>query len=104
VHDDAILSMAKDIVYTHHEKWDGTGYPEGLSGAQIPIPGRILAVVDVYDASTTRRLYRSPLSHEDVTALIVKGRGTHFDPDVVDAFVEVEPEMKRLSAEAETAG
>ena len=105
VHDDAILSMAKDIVYTHHEKWDGTGYPEGLSGAQIPIPGRIMAVVDVYDASTTRRLYRSPLTHEQVIELIVKGRGTHFDPDVVDAFVEVTPVLKRLSeAEADQAG
>jgi adenylate cyclase len=101
VHDDAILAMAKDIVYTHHEKWDGTGYPEGLRGGQIPIPGRIMAVVDVYDASTTRRLYRSPLSHEEVVALIVRGRSTHFDPDVVDAFAKVASEMKRLSAEAE---
>jgi adenylate cyclase len=102
VHDDAILSLAKDIVYTHHEKWDGTGYPEGLRGAEIPIPGRIMAVVDVYDASTTRRLYRSPLTHEQVVALIVKGRGTHFDPDVVDAFVKVSPVLHRLSVEAES--
>jgi adenylate cyclase len=103
VHDDAILSMAKDIVYTHHEKWDGTGYPEGLAGANIPIPGRVIAVVDVYDASTTRRLYRTPLTHDQVVALIVKGRGTHFDPDVVDAFVEVAPLMKGLS-DSEDAG
>jgi response regulator RpfG family c-di-GMP phosphodiesterase len=103
VHDDAVLSMAKDIVYTHHEKWDGTGYPEGLAGANIPIPGRVIAVVDVYDASTTRRLYRTPLTHDQVVALIVKGRGTHFDPDVVDAFVEVAPLMKRLS-DSEDAG
>jgi response regulator RpfG family c-di-GMP phosphodiesterase len=103
VHDDAILSMAKDIVYTHHEKWDGTGYPEGLAGANIPIPGRVIAVVDVYDASTTRRLYRTPLTHDQVVALIVRGRGTHFDPDVVDAFVEVAPLMKGLS-DSEDAG
>ena len=98
VHDDAILGMAKDIVYTHHEKWDGTGYPEGLRGADIPIPGRVMSVVDVYDACTTRTLYRTPLSHDDAVALIVRGRGTHFDPDVVDAFVRVSPLFGRFSA------
>jgi response regulator RpfG family c-di-GMP phosphodiesterase len=102
VHDDAILGMAKDIVYTHHEKWDGTGYPEGLRGPEIPIPGRVMSVVDVYDACTTRTLYRTPLSHDDAVALIVKGRGTHFDPDVVDAFVKVSPIFARYSAEAES--
>ena len=102
VHDDAILGMAKDIVYTHHEKWDGTGYPEGLRGPEIPIPGRVMSVVDVYDACTTRTLYRTPLSHEDAVALIAKGRGTHFDPDVVDAFVKVSPIFGRYSAEAES--
>jgi CHASE2 domain-containing sensor protein len=102
VHDDAILGMAKDIVYTHHEKWDGTGYPEGLRGPEIPIPGRVMAVVDVYDASTTRTLYRAPLSHEDAVGLIVKGRGTHFDPEVVDAFVKVSQPFQRFSAAAES--
>ena len=72
--------MAKDIVYTHHEKWDGTGYPEGLRGAAIPIAGRLMALVDVYDAVTTRRVYREPMSHDDAVAFIVAGRGTHFDP------------------------
>ena len=60
IHDDLTLSVAKDIVYTHHEKWDGTGYPQGLHGAEIPIPGRLMAVVDVYDAVRTRKLYGSP--------------------------------------------
>jgi adenylate cyclase len=101
VHDHVILEMAKDIVYTHHEKWDGTGYPEGLRGTDIPIPGRVMSVVDVYDASTTRTLYRSSLTHDEAVALIVRGRGTHFDPDVVDAFVKVSPVMQRVSADAD---
>jgi adenylate cyclase len=101
VHDHVILGMAKDIVYTHHEKWDGTGYPEGLRGADIPVPGRVMSVVDVYDASTTRTLYRPSLTHQQAVALIVKGRGTHFDPDVVDAFVTVSPLIERVSHEAD---
>jgi adenylate cyclase len=101
VRDDVTLAMAKDIVYTHHEKWDGTGYPEGLRADAIPIPGRIMAVVDVYDACTTRRLYTSSLSQDDAVALIVKGRGTHFDPAVVDAFLVVAPVMRSLSEAAQ---
>jgi adenylate cyclase len=101
VRDDATLAMAKDIVYTHHEKWDGTGYPEGLHGDAIPIPGRVMAVVDVYDACTTRRLYTPSLSQDDAVALIVKGRGTHFDPAVVDAFLVVAPVLRSLSEAAQ---
>jgi len=97
VRDDVTLSMAKDIVYTHHEKWDGTGYPEGLRGDAIPIPGRIMAVVDVYDACTTRRLYMPSLTQDEAVALILKGRGTHFDPAVVDAFLVVAPVLSSLS-------
>jgi HD-GYP domain-containing protein (c-di-GMP phosphodiesterase class II) len=101
VHDDVILTLAKDIVYTHHEKWDGSGYPQGLHGRDIPIPGRVMAIVDVYDASTTRQLYRTPLSHDDAIAFILKGRGSHFDPDVVDAFLGVSAEFRRLSLDPE---
>jgi len=97
VPDDAILAMAKDIVYTHHEKWDGTGYPEGLQGAQIPVVGRLMALVDVYDAITTPRVYRDPMSHSEAVAFIVSVRGTHFDPSVVDAFLEVASKVERLS-------
>jgi adenylate cyclase len=97
VRDDAILAMAEEIVYTHHEWWDGTGYPEGLRGAQIPIPGRLMAVVDVYDAMLTRRLYREPMTHNEAVDFIVAGRGTHFDPAVVDAFVKVSATLRRLS-------
>jgi len=98
VSDDVILAMAKDIVYTHHEKWDGTGYPEGLRGPDIPIAGRLMALVDVYDAVTTRRLYREPMSHDAAVAFIVAGRGTHFDPSVVDAFLKVSRVVGNLAS------
>ena len=101
IKDDATLEMAKDIVYTHHEKWDGTGYPDGVRAEAIPIPGRVMAVVDVYDACTTRSLYTPSLSQDDTVALIVKGRGTHFDPAVVDAFLVVAPVMRGLSEAAQ---
>jgi CHASE2 domain-containing sensor protein len=97
IRDDLTLAIAKDIVYTHHEWWNGTGYPEGLKGAQIPIPGRIMAVVDVYDAIRTRNLYHTPMSQEEAVALILKGKGTHFDPAVVEAFVQVVPMLHHLS-------
>jgi len=97
VRDDVTLALAKDIVYTHHEKWDGTGYPRGLSGTEIPIPGRIMALVDVYDAVRTRQLYRPPMSKEEAVALITKGSGTHFDPAVVKAFVKASLIFHRLS-------
>jgi adenylate cyclase len=93
VHDDATLTLAKEIVYTHHEKWDGTGYPEGLHGHQIPIAGRLMAVVDVFDAITSRRQYHTPMSRAEAIAFIVRGRGTHFDPAVVDAFVTIAPSL-----------
>ena len=99
VRDDAILAMAKDIVYTHHERWDGTGYPRKLRGTEIPIEGRVMAVVDVYDAITTRTLYRPPMSHDDAVKFIVERGATHFDPAVVQAFVNVAPRFKTVSAE-----
>ena len=101
VRDDLALSVAKDIVYTHHEWWDGSGYPEGLRGTAIPIPGRVIAVVDVYDAVTTRKLYQTPMSPEQAVAYIVESRGTHFDPAVVDAFVKVAPTLHLLSQQPE---
>ena len=91
VRDDTTLQMAKDIVYTHHEWWDGAGYPQGLRGTQIPVAGRIMALVDVYDAVRARALYRTCRSHAETVELIVSGKGTHFDPGVVDAFLRVAP-------------
>lgn len=99
VYDDATLAMAKDIVYTHHERWDGTGYPRGLQGELIPIPGRVMAIVDVYDAAVTRTLYRRTMSHEDTLKFIVAGKGTHFDPAVVDAFVGASAVIEHVSQE-----
>ena len=101
VRDDVALGVAKDIVYTHHEWWDGSGYPQGLRGEAIPIPGRVMAVVDVYDAIITRKLYQTPMSNEAAVAHIVQSRGTHFDPAVVDAFVKVAPTLHLLSQEPE---
>jgi response regulator RpfG family c-di-GMP phosphodiesterase len=97
VRDDLTLAIAKDIVYTHHEWWNGTGYPQGLKGSQIPIPGRIMAVVDVYDAIRTRNLYHAPMTQDEAVKLILDGKGTHFDPAVVDAFVQVSPMLHHLS-------
>lgn len=80
------LEMARIIAYSHHEKWDGTGYPEGLRGEEIPIPGRIMAVADVYDALVSKRVYKGPLLHENAVALMSREKGSHFDPDLADAF------------------
>ena len=100
VRDDTILTMAKEIVYTHHERWDGTGYPEGLHGSEIPVPGRVMALVDVYDAALTRNVYQPSIQHDRVVDFIVAGKGTHFDPAVVDAFVRVSARFKDVSREA----
>jgi adenylate cyclase len=98
VRDDATLAVAKDIVFTHHEKWDGSGYPRGLRGSEIPIVGRIVAVVDAYDALRSRRPYHDPVSHEQASAEIVSRRGTQFDPAVVDAFVCGGETLRQLAA------
>ena len=100
VRDDATLEMAKDIVYTHHERWDGAGYPQGLRGTAIPIAGRVMALVDVYDAVHARTLYQKCMSHDDTVRLIVGGKGTHFDPAVVDAFLSVADRFRSASDEA----
>jgi HD-GYP domain-containing protein (c-di-GMP phosphodiesterase class II) len=95
-HDEAILQLAKDIVYTHHERWDGTGYPRGLRDHEIPVAGRIMALVDVYDALVEPRPYRRRMPHDEAVALIVAGSGTQFDPDVVQAFLTVSPDFQEL--------
>jgi len=98
--DDEILSMAKDIVYTHHERWDGRGYPRGLKGEQIPIPGRVMAVVDAYDALTTNRCYRPSLPHDRAVELIVDGEGTQFDPAIIEAFLRSASLLRQVAHES----
>jgi putative two-component system response regulator len=87
------LSMARDIALTHHERFDGSGYPYGLAGETIPLPGRILALADVYDALTSKRVYKPAFSHDEARKLIVEGSGQHFDPRIVDAFLALEEDF-----------
>ncbi|MFH0824522.1 MAG: HD domain-containing phosphohydrolase [Pseudomonadota bacterium] len=96
---DSFLRIAAEMAYTHHERWDGTGYPRGLKGEEIPVTGRLMAVADVYDALIDERVYKSRFPHEDATAVIAELKGTHFDPDVVDAFLELQEEFRRTSME-----
>jgi putative two-component system response regulator len=91
------LSMAKEIAMSHHEKWDGSGYPEGLSGDDIPIPARLMAVADVYDALISRRIYKEGMPHEKATAIILESKGLQFDPDIVDAFIEIQDQFKAIA-------
>lgn len=87
------LYHAKNLAYSHHEKWDGTGYPRGLAGDEIPFEGRIMAIADVYDALISRRVYKAPLSHSESVEIIREGRSFHFDPDIVDAFLAVSDDI-----------
>jgi putative two-component system response regulator len=91
------LSFAKEIAYSHQEKWDGMGYPEGLSGDDIPISGRLMAVADVYDALICRRVYKEGMPHEKALGIIRESSGTHFDPDIVDAFMEITDEFTQIA-------
>ena len=91
--DAEFINLGEIIARWHHEKWDGSGYPDSLKGIDIPIACRIAAIADVFDALTSRRPYKEPLSVEKSQAIIREGRGSHFDPDVVDAFFAVEDEI-----------
>lgn len=95
--DDDFLDMACEIASAHHERWDGLGYPYGLAETEIPLSARIVAVVDVYDALTTHRVYRAALSHVEATKLILTGAGTQFDPEVVAAFAACAGEIERIA-------
>lgn len=93
------LSIAKGITLCHQEKWDGSGYPEGLSGDKIPVYARLMAVADVYDALISRRVYREALPHEKVVQIIIDGKGTHFDPDIVDAFIQIQDQFREIASQ-----
>jgi putative two-component system response regulator len=93
----SFLRFAHDIAYTHHEKWNGRGYPQGLKGEEIPLCGRLMALADTYDALISQRVYKPPLTHEEAIRIIVKDKGTHFDPDIVDAFLTVSDEFRNIA-------
>ncbi len=95
----SFLRMAREIALNHHERWDGNGYPNGLRGNDIPVSARLMALADVYDAVRSKRCYKPARSHEDARAIIVDGRGSQFDPAVVDAFIDTEFEFKAIAAE-----
>jgi len=92
------LTIAKEIAYSHQEKWDGSGYPTGARGDDIPISARLMALADVYDALISRRVYKDGMTHEQAATIIKAGRGSHFDPDIVDAFLEIQDEFQAIVA------
>ncbi|MGL4602934.1 MAG: HD domain-containing phosphohydrolase [Iodobacter sp.] len=95
--EDKFLHYAREIAYSHQEKWDGTGYPQGLTGEEIPLSARLMAVADVYDALVSRRVYKPSFSHAEALSLIVAGRGAHFDPAVVDALLRIQSTYPSIS-------
>jgi putative two-component system response regulator len=99
------LTTAKEIALSHHERWDGGGYPEGRAGEAIPVSARLMSVADVYDALISRRIYKEAMPHASATAIITEGRGSQFDPDVVDAFLALQDEFQAIAARyADTDG
>ncbi len=92
----AFLEMARDIALTHHERYDGTGYPNGLAGDAIPLVGRIVAVADVYDALTSKRVYKDAYTHDVARSLLIEGSGKHFDARIVNAFLDEEETFKEI--------
>ncbi|MEX2016265.1 MAG: HD domain-containing phosphohydrolase, partial [Candidatus Hydrogenedentales bacterium] len=101
---EGFLAMGRDIAYFHHEKWDGSGYPYGLKEEAIPHAARIVAISDVYDALSSRRPYKEPFAHEKCMAILAEGRGQHFDPDVVDAFVAREKRVLDIRSQFQENG
>jgi hypothetical protein len=96
--EDSFLEVADEIALNHHERWDGTGYPRGLAGDDIPSPGRLMAAADSYDAIISPRLYKPAVPHKEAIVLIRNLRGVFFDPDVVDAFLEVSDEFAEIAS------
>jgi response regulator RpfG family c-di-GMP phosphodiesterase len=95
----SFMSYAREIAESHHEKWDGSGYPAGIKGTDIPIAARLMAVADVYDALISKRVYKPAFSHDKAMGIIREGRGSHFDPDIVDALNAVESEFQAIAAQ-----
>ncbi len=95
--EESFLTLAREIAYSHHEKWDGSGYPEGVSGDDIPLSGRIMAIADVYDALISKRVYKAPFPHAKAVEIIAGGKGSHFDPDIAQAFIENENQFRMIA-------
>ncbi len=93
----SFLRHAMEIAWGHHERWDGSGYPRRLAGDAIPISARLMALADVYDALISRRVYKRPFSHDEAVAMIAAGRASHFDPDMVDAFLDIQEDFLAIS-------
>ena len=93
----SFIKTAIDIIGGHHEKYNGSGYPKGLAGEMIPLAGRLMALADVYDALINKRVYKPAFSHEAASQMINEGRGSHFDPDLVDAFFACENRIKDIA-------
>ncbi|MBW2238443.1 MAG: response regulator [Deltaproteobacteria bacterium] len=93
----SFLRYAREIAFSHQEKWDGSGYPQGLKGDEIPISGRLMALADVYDALISKRVYKPPFPHEKAVSIIMEGKETHFDPDIVDAFIKLENTFRNIA-------
>ncbi len=102
--EDAFFQFADDLVLNHHEHWDGTGYPGGLMEEAIPFPGRLMALADAYDAIISSRVYKQAQSHEEAVRMLSGKRGTHFDPDVVDAFLAIHAQFREIAARFGGAG
>ena len=93
----SFLRFAKEIAYSHQEKWDGSGYPQGLAGERIPLAARLMAVADSYDGLISQRVYKKAHSHAEAVAILAAHRGTHFDPDIIDAFLEVQSDFQGIA-------
>lgn len=95
--DNSFMQYARQIAYTHHEKWDGSGYPNGLKGEEIPVSGRLMAIADVYDALTSKRVYKPPFSHAKAISIITKESGTHFDPVMVEHLLIIKDQFLQIA-------
>jgi putative two-component system response regulator len=100
----AFLARAIEIALGHHEKWDGSGYPFGITGNAIALAARLVALADVYDALTCKRVYKAPMPHEKVRQIIIEESGKHFDPKVVDAFLAAEDQFQTVALEMQSEG
>ncbi|MDH4185285.1 MAG: HD domain-containing protein, partial [Nitrospinota bacterium] len=96
--DNSFLSMGRDIAYYHHEKWNGAGYPKGLKGEEIPLPARIMSIADIYDALTSKRIYKDAFPHERTVSMIMEESGKMLDPNIVKAFSNVQDVFQEIRA------